>query len=83
MVEVLEQDDTLAAEATSEENENGAGLEGGSEFCGSRGFACLFANPLAIRSSYQLLQKCSRATASSDLFSAAAKVDTGDFGLCA
>lgn len=41
MVEVLDEDDALAAEATSEEDEDGAGLEGCSELGGTDGLADL------------------------------------------
>lgn len=41
ILEVLEKDDTLAAETASEENENGARLQRGPRFGGADGLACL------------------------------------------
>lgn len=43
LLEVLEQDDTLAAEATSEENQDGTGLEGLADLGGTQSLANLYA----------------------------------------
>ena len=48
LAEVLQKDDALAAEATSEEDEDGTGSEGGSGSGRSDGFADLYNKQLAV-----------------------------------
>jgi hypothetical protein len=56
LVEVLEEDDTLATEAASEEDQNGTGLEALAELSGTQSLANLYAQSHVSNSVHDLLR---------------------------